>query len=94
MLTAIVTGATGGLGYATAAGLARAGHRVILTGRNPEKGRQALATLKRAQPAATAEYRDLDVSSLKAVATFADTWTGPVDILVNNAGVMAYPQRS
>ena len=93
MLTAIVTGATGGLGYATAAGLARAGHRVILTGRNPEKGRQALATLKRAQPAATAEYRDLDVSSLKAVATFADTWTGPVDILVNNAGVMAYPQR-
>ena len=93
MLTAIVTGATGGLGYATAEGLARAGHRVLLTGRNPEKGEAALQTLRRAVPSVTAEFRLLDVSSLQAVAAFCAAWSGPLDILVNNAGVMAYPER-
>ena len=93
MLTAIVTGATGGLGYATAEGLARAGHRVVLTGRNPAKGEAALKALRRAVPSATAEFQLLDVSSLAAVAAFCAAWSGPVDILVNNAGVMAYPQR-
>ena len=92
-LTAIVTGATGGLGYATAEGLARAGHRVVLTGRNPAKGEAALKTLRRSVPSATAEFQLLDVSSLNAVAAFCAAWSGPVDILVNNAGVMAYPER-
>ena len=91
--TAIVTGATGGLGFATAEGLARAGCRVVLTGRNAEKGDAALARLRRAVPAAEAEFRPLDVSSLEAVASFATAWTGPVDLLVNNAGVMALPER-
>lgn len=91
--TAIVTGATGGLGYATAEGLARAGCRVALTGRNAEKGRIALDRLRRAVPGAEAEFRALDVSSLQAVAAFADGWTGPVDCLVNNAGIMALPER-
>lgn len=90
---AIVTGATGGLGYATAEGLARAGHRVVLTGRNPEKGRTALESLRRAVPSADAEFRLLDVSSLAAVEAFATAWTGPVGILVNNAAVMAVPKR-
>ncbi|MGI4795302.1 MAG: SDR family NAD(P)-dependent oxidoreductase [Janthinobacterium lividum] len=93
MLTSIVTGATGGLGYATAEGLVRAGHRVVLTGRNPEKGEAALQTLRRTVPSVTAEFRLLDVSSLQAVAAFCAAWSGPLDILVNNAGVMAYPER-
>jgi len=89
----IVTGATGGIGYATAEGLARAGHHVVLTGRNPDKGRQALDDLRRAVPDAGAEFRLLDVSSLRAVEAFANAWNGPLGILVNNAGVMALPQR-
>ncbi len=93
MLTAIVTGATGGLGYATAEGLARAGHRVVLTGRNPDKGRAALDQLRRALPAADAEFKLLDVSSLAAVDAFAASWTGPLGILINNAAVMALPER-
>ena len=92
-LTSIVTGATGGLGLATAEGLARAGHRVVLTGRDAAKGAAALETLRRAVPSATAEFRLLDVSSLDAVAAFCAAWSGPVDLLVNNAGVMAYPDR-
>lgn len=91
--TAIVTGATGGLGYATAEGLARAGHRVVLTGRNAHKGEAALKALRRTVPSAEAEFRLLDVSSLDAVAAFCTAWSGPVDILINNAGVMAYPER-
>ena len=93
MLTAIITGATGGLGYATAEGLARAGHRVVLTGRNADRGRLAVERLRQAVPSATLEYRPLDVSSLAAVAQFAAEWTDPLDILINNAGVMAYPER-
>jgi NAD(P)-dependent dehydrogenase (short-subunit alcohol dehydrogenase family) len=90
---AIVTGATGGLGYATAEGLARAGRRVVLTGRNPEKGRIALDQLRRTVPSAEAEFRLLDVASLAAVEAFAAAWTGPLGILVNNAAVMAVPER-
>jgi NAD(P)-dependent dehydrogenase (short-subunit alcohol dehydrogenase family) len=40
--TAVVTGATGGLGYETALALAGAGATVVLTGRNDLKGRHAL----------------------------------------------------
>ena len=40
--TAVITGATGGLGYETALALAGAGATVVLTGRNEAKGRHAL----------------------------------------------------
>lgn len=90
---AIVTGATGGIGYATAEGLARAGQRVVLTGRSTEKGWNAIERLRRAVPEADAEFMLLDVSSLAAVEAFAAAWTGPLGVLVNNAGVMAIPQR-
>ncbi len=91
--TAIVTGATGGIGYETALGLARAGLHVFLTGRDAGRGQAALSRLQAALPAAQAEFRLLDVGSLDAVAAFARDWTGPLGLLVNNAGVMAYPHR-
>ena len=49
---AIVTGATGGLGYETALRLAHAGAEVVLAGRNWEKGRIAVDRIMRALPAA------------------------------------------
>ena len=90
---AIVTGATGGLGYETALGLARAGYETLLTGRNPNRGAQALAQLQTAAPTATARFAPLDVSSLAVIQAFAATISQPVAILVNNAGVMALPNR-
>lgn len=93
MRTAVVTGATGGLGYAASVGLARAGLHVVLTGRNAEKGATALARLRRAVPQAEARFALLDVADLAAIAEFARAWQGGLAVLVNNAGVMAYPER-
>lgn len=93
---ALVTGATGGLGFETSLGLARRGARVLLTGRNPDKGAAALERIRRSVPDADIAFAPLDLSSLAAVAAFAiDLGAGgePIHILVNNAGVMALPRR-
>jgi NAD(P)-dependent dehydrogenase (short-subunit alcohol dehydrogenase family) len=93
---AVVTGATGGLGYATALALAAAGAEVVLAGRNDSKGARALARLRAAHPGATARFERLDLASLDSVAAFAQTMLAAgrgIDLLVNNAGVMAPPER-
>jgi len=91
---AIVTGATGGLGLATATGLARCGAEVIVTGRNAEKGREALMAIEEAVPGAKLRFEGLDLASLASIVRFAERLNGQaVHILINNAGVMAPPQR-
>ncbi|WP_428486991.1 oxidoreductase [Rhodopila sp.] len=94
---AIVTGATGGLGYETALGLARRGATTIVAGRNPDKGARALSRIRRDLPAATVRFEMLDLASLASVVRFAAAVTaaqdGVIDILVNNAGVMGMPRR-
>ncbi len=90
---AIVTGATGGLGFETVLGLARAGLTVLMTGRDPGRGAAALRRAQAAVPAGSLRFALLDVASLRSVADFAATVTEPVGVLVNNAGVMALPRR-
>lgn len=93
---ALITGATGGLGYETALELARAGADVVLTGRNAEKGATALARIRAEVPGARVSYESLDLSALANVAGFAERFAAThqqLDILVNNAGVMALPER-
>jgi NAD(P)-dependent dehydrogenase (short-subunit alcohol dehydrogenase family) len=93
---AVVTGATGGLGYETALALAAAGGEVILAGRNPAKGRDALKRILEATPGAKVRFEELDLASLASVAAFADRLISqgkPIDLLVNNAGVMALPEK-
>ena len=94
---AIVTGATGGIGYETALGLARRGAVTIVAGRNRAKGAQAVTRIQREVPAAKVRFELLDLASLASVADFANGVTaaqgGAIDILVNNAGVMGYPAR-
>src|ERR1700738_1069624 len=89
--TAVVTGATGGLGYETALALAGAGATVVLTGRNDLKGRHALDEIRARLPDARIAYETLDLASLASVADFAGRFAAghaALDILVNNAGVM------
>jgi NAD(P)-dependent dehydrogenase (short-subunit alcohol dehydrogenase family) len=87
--TAIVTGASSGLGRATTAALAAAGTRVILAVRDVAKGRHVAAAI-----AGATEVRELDLADLGSVRRFAAGWTEAVDLLINNAGVMALPRRT
>ncbi len=90
---AIVTGATGGLGYETALGLAARGATMIVAGRNAAKGARAVARIQRTVPDAKVRFEPLDLASLASVARFAAAYGGVVDILVNNAGVMGLAER-
>jgi len=93
---AIVTGATGGLGYETALALAQHGAEVILAARNVDKGRDALASIRAAVPNANLHFARVDLASLASVAEFSVSLLEQgrsIDLLVNNAGVMALPQR-
>ncbi|MBL6081701.1 SDR family oxidoreductase [Belnapia sp. T18] len=93
--SAVVTG-TGGLGYEIALGLARAECAVIIAGRNPEKGRNATARIRREVPSATIEFEVLDLASIRSIDAFGAKLRqqrGCLDLLVNNAGVMVPPER-
>ncbi len=93
---AIVTGASDGMGLVIATRLAAAGADLILPVRNRTKGDAAIAAVRDAAPTASAELRDLDLSSLDSVAGFAAGLLAdgrPVHLLVNNAGVMTPPTR-
>jgi len=92
---AVVTG-TGGLGFEAATALAALGAEVILAGRNPQKGDEAVARIKDAWFGAKAAFEPLDLASLRSVAEFAERLSsrvGHVDLLVNNAGIMSPPRR-
>ena len=94
--TAVITGATGGLGYETALALAGRGATVVLTGRNDLKGRNALDGIRARLPSAKVVYETLDLASLASVADFAGRFRAShaaLDLLINNAGVMALPTR-
>ncbi len=85
----LITGASSGIGEATARVLARQGHRVLLGARRTERLAQIVADIRWAGD--TAEYRALDVTQgedVKAFVAFAQERFGRVDVIFNNAGVM------
>lgn len=86
--TALVTGATDGLGRATATLLAERGYRVFAAGRSAQR-RAALDQFarERSLPLETLELDVRDDASLNACVSEIEHRVGPVDILVNNAGI-------
>jgi NAD(P)-dependent dehydrogenase (short-subunit alcohol dehydrogenase family) len=81
--TALVTGATSGIGKATASALARLGATVIVTGRDAERGARVVKEIE--DDGGSARFVAADLSDPGQVAHLAQE-AGEVDILVNNAG--------
>jgi NAD(P)-dependent dehydrogenase (short-subunit alcohol dehydrogenase family) len=81
--TALVTGATSGIGRATAIALAALGASVIVHGRNAERGEQVVKDIE--ADGGQARFLAADLSDPAQITRLAE-WAGEVDILVNNAG--------
>lgn len=80
----VVTGATNGVGLATARALARAGAHVILAVRNLELGAQRAAEM-----GGDTSIVKLDLADQSSVKAFPGLVDGDVDVLINNAGLVA-----
>jgi NAD(P)-dependent dehydrogenase (short-subunit alcohol dehydrogenase family) len=93
--TALITGATSGIGRAVANKLAQLGVHVFLVGRNVERGEKAVAEIRTAGGRADFIPSDLrDASSAREVARRAiELGNGHVDILINNAGVYPFAPK-
>ena len=88
--TALITGATDGLGRSVATELARRGARVLIHGRDPERGAAALATIREQTGNERIELHLADYASLAQVRDLADAVrdsAAELHLLVNNAGI-------
>jgi NAD(P)-dependent dehydrogenase (short-subunit alcohol dehydrogenase family) len=88
--TALVTGATDGLGRSVATELARRGARVLVHGRSPERGAETVDEIRRATGNERVELHLADFASLAEVRDLAEAVaeTAPeLGLLVNNAGI-------
>ncbi|UQY33975.1 SDR family oxidoreductase [Pseudomonas fulva] len=87
----VITGASSGIGAATAIKIASLGGVVVLAARNEERLQAIVSQIKEA--GGEASYHITDVSkreSLQSLVQFAEATYGKVDALVNNAGLMLF----
>lgn len=93
--TALITGSTGGLGVAIAHTLAKAGARVVVSGRSRDRGEEVVAGIRATGGDATVVVTDLG-GGADAVRRLADDATaaagGHLDVLVNNAATLLMPK--
>ena len=88
--TILITGSTDGLGKEMARRLVVQGHKVLLHGRDPEKGQLVIDELAKLTDKANIEYFNADLSSLAEVKKLSEDILASrnrLDVLVNNAGI-------
>src|SRR5918995_668077 len=87
----LITGATSGIGKATAMGLASIGASVVMVGRDRGRGEAALAEIKEGSSNASVDLMLADLSSQEDIHRLADEFKEAyprLDVLINNAGVI------
>ncbi|XP_050227865.1 short-chain dehydrogenase TIC 32, chloroplastic-like [Mercurialis annua] len=93
-LTAIVTGASSGIGVETARVLALRGVHVVMAVRNVDAGGNVKEAILKQIPSAKIDVMQLDLSSMASVRKFASEYISSglqLNLLINNAGIMATP---
>ena len=91
----IITG-TGGIGFETGLALGTSGADVVIAGRNPQKGAEAVRKIQ-AVSRGKIRFLELDLSNLESVRWFSERILEdevPVNVLINNAGVMMPKNRT
>jgi NAD(P)-dependent dehydrogenase (short-subunit alcohol dehydrogenase family) len=89
--TCVITGATAGIGFETAAQLGALGARLVLVGRDVNKGEAALAQLRSRIPGVTAEMHYADLARPDEILRLSRTLLSSaprIDVLLNNAGAI------
>lgn len=92
----VITGATAGIGQASAIALAKAGARITIVARNQQKIDATLAELKEASGRDDHRYAVADFGSLASVRSAAEeilSWGDKIDVLQNNAGIASSAYR-
>jgi NAD(P)-dependent dehydrogenase (short-subunit alcohol dehydrogenase family) len=82
---AVVTGAYGAIGQAIAAGIASAGYRVVLVGRDMERLEKTCLALIRRTGNEAIFTETVDLGLQGSILDFSRRWSGPLHLLVNNA---------
>lgn len=93
--TALITGSTDGLGRQVALRLAESGFRVLVHGRDRERGKAVADEVRAA--GGSAHFLEADLASLRAVRELAEhvkRESGSLELLINNAGIGTGPRGS
>ncbi|MGJ4730616.1 SDR family oxidoreductase [Luteimonas sp. SDU101] len=93
----LVTGGTSGMGYEDAKALAAAGAQVVIAARNPERGQESIARIRKDHPRAQVRFEPVDLADLASVRALGERLRASLprlDGLINNAAIMAPPERS
>lgn len=90
--TVLITGGTGGIGKATAEGLAKIGAQVVIVGRDAGRGAAAVKDIQAKSGSSKVELLTADLSSQASIRQLAQNFSSrysKLDILINNVGGMS-----